>query len=165
MQKEQIHKLRRFIKGKIDNPLDAEDILQETLISAYQSLGTFNGRSSFYTWICAIAKHEIGDFYRKKRIKAIVFSRLPFLEGLVSQALGPELALERKEVKEKVRLVLGNLKKGYEQVLRLKYIEEMTVREIARELGETMKAVEARLFRARVVFRREFRLLRVGPTF
>jgi len=104
------------------------------------------------TWLCGIAKHEIADFYRKKKIKTIVFSLFPALESFVSQALSPEGVLEEKELKEKVVKILRLLAEGYAQVLRLKYIQEFSVREIAESLGETEKAIESRLTRARKAF-------------
>lgn len=148
-----LKRLKQFIFLRARDFNDAEEIFQETLISAYQSLPSFTGRSTFFVWLCGIAKHEISDFYRKKKIKAIVFSRLPFLENLVSEAFSPEEEMIERELKKKVRRVLRSLTEGYRQVLRLKYIDGRSVAQIAGQLGLTLKAVESRLTRARLVFR------------
>lgn len=149
-------KLIKFVSGRVSDPRDAEDIVQETLISIYDSRALFKGKSAFFTWACAIAKHEIADFYRKKKIKQIVFSRLPFLQGLVSEALGPELAYQELETKIKIVNTLKHLSEGYSRILRLKYVEELSMKQIAEELQLTVKAVESRLTRARLAFQKVY---------
>jgi RNA polymerase sigma-70 factor (ECF subfamily) len=139
------------------NPADAEEIVQDTFVSALKSLPRFNGNSKLSTWLFSIARHELADFYRKKKIKKIVFSRLPFLEGLVSEALSPELSLEEKELKQKISQSLKSINEGYWQILRLKYRDGLSMKQISRQLKITVKAVESRLFRARRAFKHEFK--------
>jgi RNA polymerase sigma-70 factor (ECF subfamily) len=143
-----------FILQRVEKIEDAEEILQETFISVFEALPFFEGRSSLLTFVCGIARHEVADFYRKKRIKTIVFSLFPILENLVSRALGPEAVLEEKELRVKIKKVFSLLGEGYGRVLRLKYIEGFSVREIARKLAESEKAIESRLTRARKAFAR-----------
>lgn len=147
-------KLLRFVNSQVNDPADAEDIVQESLISIYDSLPLFKGRAAFFTWACAIARHEISDFYRRKKIKQIVFSRLPWLKELVSQALGPELAYQELETKKKIVRTLKRLSEGYSSILRLKYVEELSMKQIAEELDLTVKAVESKLTRARLAFQK-----------
>jgi len=142
-------RLLSFILSRVPDPKDAEEILEDTFLSAWESFPLFRNKSSFFTWLCGIAKHEIADYYRKKRIKAILFSRFPFLENLASQALGPEEEMLKKELKKEVFQALGRLKKRYRKVLILKYVEGKKVGEIAHLLDQTVKAVESCLFRAR----------------
>lgn len=151
-------RLIRFVATKVSDQPDVEDIVQETLIAIYDSLALFKGKSSFFTWCCAIAKHEIADFYRKKKIKQIVFSRLPWLEDLVSEALGPELEYQEIEAKAKILKTLKKLSEGYSRILRLKYVEGLSMRQIANELNLTVKAVESRLTRARLAFQKIYDL-------
>lgn len=146
-------RLLNFILTKIGDPQDAEEVLQDTFVSAIDSLPMFSGRSTLFTWLAGIAKHEISDFYRKRKIKKILFSRLPFLERLAHQALGPEEELLEKEVKKRIKKVFGELSEGYRQILRLKYEKGYQVAEISKELGITYKAVESKLSRARLAFR------------
>lgn len=147
-----INGLKKFVFQRVQNYEETEEIVQETLIAAVECLPMYSGKSSFFTWLCGIAKHEIADYYRKKKIKTILFSRLPWLENLVSQALGPEQILLRKEFEKKVKKTLNSLSEGYREVLRLKYIEGLSVKEIAQRLNETTKTIESRLFRARKAF-------------
>jgi len=155
-EKETILKLKKFIDQRVANSEEAEEIFQETLVSASECLELYSGKSSFFTWLCGIAKHEIADFYRKKKIKTILFSRLPWLENFATEALGPEQILLRKEVIEQARKALAGLSEGYQQVLRLKYYQGLSIKEIAWQLNETVKAIESRLSRARKAFAKAF---------
>lgn len=148
--------LTGFIASKIANKKDAEEILQDTFVSALDSLPMFKFNSSLHSWLKAIAYHEVVDYYRRQKIKSLVFSHLPFLEKIVDQALGPELALQEKEAKIKIWATLKNLSEGYREILRLKYIEGLSYAEIAEDLKLTLKAVESRLSRARLAFQKEF---------
>lgn len=150
--------LFRYIKNKVEFREDAEEILQDTFISILDSLPLFGFRSSLLTWAKKIALHEVADFYRKKKIKSIVFSRLPFLENLVSRALGPEMVYEQKEIKQEIQKIFGCLSEGYGEILRLKYIEGLSMAQISQKLGKTVKAVESRLFRARDAFQKEWQI-------
>ena len=149
-------RLLNFILRKIGNPKDAEEILQDTFMSSLDSLPLFSLRSSLYTWICSIARHEIVDFYRRKKLKTIIFSRLPFLKKVVDKALGPELALQEKEAKQRIYQTFKNLSEGYAQILRLKYIEGLSMAQIACKLEKTVKAVESKLSRARLAFQKQY---------
>ena len=149
-------KLTRLIARKVADPMDVDEIVQDTLLSALDSLPGFKGQSQLFTWVGGIARHEIVDFYRRKKIKQIVFSKLPFLEKLVSQALGPELAYQELETKTKILATLKRLSEGYAQILRLKYVEGRSMAEIAERLNLTVKAVESRLTRARLAFQKAY---------
>jgi len=149
-------RLKNFIAQRVFDSFEADEILQETLLAAIESLDCFSGRSSFFTWLCGIAKHEIADFYRRKRIKTFLFSHLPWLENLATQALGPEQAFLKKELEVRVKKTMAKLSEGYQEVLRLKYYQGLSVKQIAQCLNETTKAVESRLFRARQAFAEAF---------
>ena len=151
-----IPKLRRFFESRIGIKKDAEEVAHDTFLSIIDALPGFDSRSSLSTWIMAIAKHELVDYYRRKKIKDILFSRFPFLESLVSQALGPQLALEEKQLKQRIVKTLKNLSEGYQEILRLKYIDGLSVSEIAERLEVSYKAAESRLFRARLAFQKAF---------
>ena len=145
-------RLMNFVLTKIDSLKDAEEIVQDTLMGSLDSLPRFRGESELFTFVASIARHEVADFYRKKRIKQILFSRFPFLEKLVSEALGPELAYQELEKKRKIVETLKNLSEGYSQVLRLKYMQGFSMKEIAEKTGDSVKAIESRLTRARLAF-------------
>lgn len=144
--------LKNYILGKVSNSADAEEILQDTFIATLNSLPNFNFQSKLSSYLCAIANHEIADFYRKKKIKTILFSHFPFLETIASRALTPEDQALKNELKEEIKKVFRRINPRYRQVLRLKYLKELSVREIAEILKTTEKAIESALTRARRQF-------------
>ena len=145
-------RLGSFIRQRVVSAQDAEEILQDSLLSALDSFVLFSGKSSLFTWLCGIARHEISDYYRKRTIKSVVFSRLPFVEGFVSRALEPDAKLMRKEYEKRVRRALELILPHYREMLELKYMDGLTVAEIARRLGMSFKACESALVRARRAF-------------
>lgn len=149
-------RLRRFFANRLNSAKDAEEVAHDTFLSVLDSLPNFSGQSSLLTWIMAIAKHELVDFYRKKKIKEILFSRFPFLKNLSAQALGPQLAMEEKQLKQRILKTFQKLSEGYGQILRLKYVEGLSVSEIAKNLQISFKSAESKLFRARLAFQKTF---------
>ena len=151
-----LKRLEKYVNHRVQDCLEAEEITEETLISAVYAYPSFSEKSSFFTWLCGIANHEISDFFRKKRIKTVLFSVFPWLEELADSALGPEQLILKKEVETemggRVRTSLSRLSEGYQEVLRLKYYQGLTVLEISQKLNETAKAIESRLTRARKAF-------------
>jgi RNA polymerase sigma-70 factor (ECF subfamily) len=145
-------KLRKYIYTKIDSSEDVEEVLQDVLLSALDSLVLFSGRSKLLTWLYSITRHEIADFYRRRSLKSIVFSRIPKLERFVSRALEPDAVLMRMEYERGVKKALDRLLPHYKEVLELKYMDGLSVREIAGKLSLTNKACESVLTRARQAF-------------
>src|SRR3989338_5516431 len=70
-------KLFNYIKNKINTPQDAEEVLQDSLFASLEALRDYAGQSSLYTYIYGVTKHKVVDYYRRKKIKNIVFSKLP----------------------------------------------------------------------------------------
>lgn len=144
--------LRRHILAKVKPTEDAEEILQDTLFSFLEGLRDFRGNCSIRTYLFSICRNKIIDYYRRKKIGHFVFSQMPQLEMLVSPLLGPEAELDATLVKEKIRLVLGRMLPVHRQVLVLKYLDQVSVEDIAQKLSITFKSAESRLFRARRAF-------------
>ena len=145
--------LKKFISQKIADDGVVEEITNDVMLAVMKADSNFNGRCSEFSWVCSIAKHKIIDYYRKKKIKTILFSVSPMFEEIADKALNPERDVLKNELKEEIKKTLADLKKGYKKLLRLKYIEGKKVSEIARETNLTAKAVESRLTRAKKQFR------------
>lgn len=144
--------LRRYITARVKTAEDAEEILQDTLFSFLEGLRDFQQKSSVRTYLFSICQHKIIDFYRKRKLKQVVFSQMPQLELLVSPMLGPEEELDVAIVKEKISAVMKKLIPVHRQVLVLKYLEQVSVEDIASQLSISFKSAESRLFRARRAF-------------
>lgn len=145
-------KLERYLGTKVGSPADAEEILQDTLFAFLEAIRDFAGSSSLQTFLFSICNHKIIDFYRRKKFKHIVFSAVPQLEALVSPLLNPEEELDSALLKEKIHRVFDQLLPHYRHILTLKYIDNLSVNEIAHKLSVTFKSAESRIFRARKAF-------------
>lgn len=145
-------KLVRFIRTKINNPKDAEEVLQDTLFAFLEAIRDFSGKAKIQTFLFSICSHKIVDFYRRKKIKHVIFSRAPQLETLISPLLNPEEQLDTVLLKEKIHCVLRRILPRYRDILLMKYIDNLTVSEMARKLTITFKSAESQLFRARKAF-------------
>ncbi len=144
--------LRRYIASRVAVSEDAEEILQDTLFSFLEGLRDFRKNCSVRTYLFSICQHKVVDFYRKKKLKHILFSQMPQLETLISPLLGPEEELDATLVRDKIRQVLTRLLPIHRQVLVLKYLDHVSVEEIASKLSISFKSAESRLFRARRAF-------------
>ena len=143
--------VKYYVRARTKCWEDTEEIVQDVFIAAIESLGLYSGRSKVITWLYGIARHEISDYYRKKRVKMLMLSSVPILNDI----LGDEHWEEKYDlitIKEQVKEVLGKLFPRYAEVLRMKYLEGWSVDDMANELNESFKATETALFRARKAF-------------
>jgi RNA polymerase sigma-70 factor (ECF subfamily) len=144
--------LRSFIKKRVSVDHDAEEVLQDTLLGALDSLRDFSFKSSLFTFLCSIANHKVIDYYRRKKIKNIVFSSIPDAEDILGTLIGPEEEFDHVMLKGKIKEAFSNLNPLYKDILDLKYVQGYSVEEIAHKLKLTFKSVESHLFRARKAF-------------
>ncbi|MDP1722402.1 MAG: RNA polymerase sigma factor [Candidatus Gottesmanbacteria bacterium] len=149
-------KLRLFIRSKVANPEDAEEVLQDALFAFLEAIRDFTGASKLKTFLYAIANHKVIDWYRRKKIRHVVFSAVPQLETIVTTLIGPEEELDAALLREKIYKALGRLLPLYKSVLILKYADDFSVEDIARKLAISFKSAESQLFRARKAFVQAF---------
>jgi RNA polymerase sigma-70 factor, ECF subfamily len=149
-------KLSRYLHLKIGNPEDAEEILSDTLYAFLEALRDFNGKASIQTFIFSICNHKIIDYYRRKKLKHFVFSKMPQMEALVSPLLSPEDEMESKLITDKIQRTFTEILPQYRSVLLFKYADNLSVSDIARKLAVTIKSAESVLFRARKAFVKAF---------
>lgn len=145
--------VKKFVSQKIDDEGVIEELTNDIMMAAMMCRSNFKGDCNEFSWICSIAKHKIIDYYRKKKLKTILFSFSPEFEEIADKALTPERDVLKNELKEEIKKTLAEISKGYKDILRLKYIEGMKINEIAINLKLTGKAVESKLIRAKKKFR------------
>ena len=137
----------------------AEDLVHETFLAALGSLDKFRGDSQPYTWLRSIAFHKINDFYRRKgrepkaKEPSPDFDVMKQLEQTGDNEPATHTVLESEEVRRSVHQALEDLPQDYQEVLVLKYLEEMPVLEISQVMGRSPKSVEGLLSRARKAMR------------
>jgi RNA polymerase sigma-70 factor, ECF subfamily len=139
---------------------ETEEIVSDTFFQAFRDIEQYDGQGPPGAWLQGIARHRVVDALRRKgrRLEAPVSNEelgrlLPDLENNEV----PGEALERAELAQQIEWVLSELPPEYEQILRLHYVDEKPVKDLADLLRITPKAAEARLFRARQAFREAFR--------
>ena len=146
----------------LKNEADAEDVAQETVIKVYQNLDKFRGDSQFRTWVLSIARNEgLG------RLRKISNRREDSLDAETDEQTGdytpailtswreiPAEALEQKELGSILRDAIEGLPEIYRNVVVLRDIEELDIRESAAVLGISEASVKVRLHRARALLQR-----------
>jgi RNA polymerase sigma-70 factor, ECF subfamily len=146
-------RLIKYVKTKIQDQNDAEEIVQDVLYIFLDNLDNFNGNSSINTYLYSVASNKIIDFYRKKKIKKILFSQLsPIVNVLTDEKHNPEQILDKTYLKQKIKSTLDKMTPRYAKILWLKYVEGRSVAEIAQILKITFSAAESLLLRARRMF-------------
>jgi RNA polymerase sigma-70 factor (ECF subfamily) len=145
-------KLLSFVRVKITDPHEAEDTVQDVLFAFLEAIRDFHGNCRISTYLFSICRHKVIDYYRKKKIKQIVFSHAPEIEDVLSPLLGPEETLDAVLLKEKLNRTLHKLLPQYTYILRARYMLNMPVADIAKKLATTIKSAEMTLFRARKAF-------------
>jgi RNA polymerase sigma-70 factor (ECF subfamily) len=139
------------------NAEDAQDVVQEAFLNAYQSLGGFKGDSLFFTWLYRIAVNTAISLKRKQRV-ALSIHTGPGEEGGIdpadpSVASQPTHALEQAEEERRVQQALDRLSPEHRTVLVLKEIEGQKYEMMAEILGVPIGTIRSRLHRARLELR------------
>jgi RNA polymerase sigma-70 factor, ECF subfamily len=154
------------------NESEAEDAAQETAIKVYRNLHLFRGESQFRTWVLSIARNEgLARLHkvenrREDSLDALTENAGDFTPAvLTSWREVPSEELERQEVRTVIRQAIDGLPEIYRNVMLLRDIEEMDVRETAAALGVSEAAVKVRLHRARGLLQRALapRLKKLAP--
>jgi RNA polymerase sigma-70 factor, ECF subfamily len=152
----------RLALKMLDNPQDAEDILQETFIKAFRSLNGFDGRSKVSTWLYRIATNEALMLIRKRKPDSISLQEpVENIEGeqeplqIVDWCCLPEDELLSTEVRRQLDKAVESLPHSLRLVFLLRDIEGLSTRETAEVLDLTETAVKTRLSRARLRLREE----------
>ena len=139
--------VERFVKFRIPNVSDAEDILQEVFLTAFKNFGQLKTEASFKAWIIGIARHKCNDYFREKSKDL----EIPIEElnefGLSQTRFG---YVENNTVSD----VLEGLGDKDKQILYLSYWKELPQTEIAARLGIPIGTVKSRLYTAKQNFKR-----------
>jgi RNA polymerase sigma-70 factor (ECF subfamily) len=137
------------VESIISNKAEAEDVLQVTQMKIWTHLSSFRCDSSFRTWITRIAINEALQFHRRARAAcewdAIDLDRLP------ASTDGPERLCARREIAGTIRRAILQLPAKFRQIVVLRELRELSIKETARELNANPQMVKTRLFRARML--------------
>ena len=160
---EYLSRLYRFaalrLRGRDPSGELARDIVQTTLCKAIQKIASFRGEASLFTWLCSCCRNEILMHYRKSERRNVHVEWGEVDEGWLDSSEGtlePDQDFSAKERSNLVHRALDELPSKYSHALEWKYVERVSVQEIADRLAVGVKAAESLLTRARKAFKRSF---------
>ncbi len=131
-----------------------EDLTQETLLAAWQSLPNFRGDGSLRSWVLGIARHKVEEYYRRS-IREVASPEEDSVPEL-AETPALEQQLDSAMQQERVQATLALLPEAYGLALLWRYRDGKSAREMAELTGKTEKAIERLLARARENFRRRW---------
>jgi len=156
------HRKRCFILayGWVSNEPDALDVVQDAFVRAYQNLASFEGNSSFYTWMYRIVMNLAIDLMRKnKRVRLDDFAEGGISEGAIALAkhavdeqpcgFDPGQAVDDKRIAARISAALAELSENHRTVLVLREVDGMSYEDMAQVMDCSKGTVMSRLFHAR----------------
>jgi RNA polymerase sigma-70 factor (ECF subfamily) len=153
-------KIFRLAQHITQNREDAEDVLQETFLKAYEHLDQFQGNSKFYTWIVRIAVNQaLMKLRRRKADRSVSLDETidtgedNIVREIAAWGEDPEERFSREELGELLDSAITGLEPLYRSVFVLRDIEDLSTEETADALGLSIPAVKSRLLRARLQLR------------
>jgi len=155
-------RLYRFVARRVSESA-CEDVVQETMIKAMKSLAGYRGEAALFTWLCQIGRNEISNYFQRNGHREQSHHSLDddpqiraALESLAFGNLGTE---DKLAIQQAVQLTLDYLPEKYSRLLEWKYLDGLSVNEIASRMNTTMVGVQSLLARARSAFREGYREL------
>ena len=141
--------LERYVKFKIGNKHDAEDLIQETCLTATEKFPSLQNPAAFKAWLIGIASHKCNDYYRRKA-KDMNIS----LDALAESAL--TMGRQGITVQTTVRETLESLGDKEKQILYLYFFKNLSQEEIAKKLSVPVGTVKSRLHYAKEKFKQHY---------
>jgi RNA polymerase sigma-70 factor (ECF subfamily) len=150
----------RIAQHITQNREDAEDVVQDAFLKAYQKLDQFQGNSKFYTWLVRIAVNEALMKLRKRKASKTVSidEDVETDDGFVPREVtdwspNPEQLYKQAELGDILEKTIQGLPSGFRTVFVLRDVEGLSTEETAEALGLSIPAVKSRLLRARLQLR------------
>jgi RNA polymerase sigma-70 factor (ECF subfamily) len=150
----------RIAQHITQNREDAEDVVQDAFLKAFQNLGQFQGQSKFYTWLVRIAVNEALMRLRRRRPERMVSldedvkteeDSMP--REVADWSPNPEQLYSQAELKDILSKTIQGLPPGFRAVFVLRDVEALSTEETAEALNLSIPAVKSRLLRARLQLR------------
>lgn len=145
------------------NAQDAEDLTQEVFVKVWKNIKKFDRNKNFKNWIFNIARNTAIDFLRKRKNKILTFSDFEnaggdnlIIETLADSAPLPLENLARQNLAEELDKALEKLPPKYRRVLSLHYYGQLTFKEIAKSLAQSLNTVKSQQRRAVMALKKIF---------
>lgn len=156
-------RFRRLAFRWLRNAEEAEDVVQDALLSAFSHIAQFDGRAQMSTWLTAILINAV-RMHLRRRARSRTFSfedaspsgELTIPQWMVDAKPTQEKNLERRELRELVLRVTGRLPRSQRAALELRVWHDLSIQQVASVQGVAVGTVKARLSRGRTELRRRF---------
>jgi RNA polymerase sigma-70 factor (ECF subfamily) len=138
--------------SKVKNDNEAEDITIRTFSKAFDKINTFNQEYQFKTWLITISKNVYIDFLRKKKSSIIVETTKEQEEAafrVIDNSPSPEDKIITEQNLAKLLRDIKKLKPKYQEVINLRFFQELSYKEISEKIGEPINNVKIKLLRAK----------------
>ena len=151
-------RLYRVARAILHNGGEAEDVMQDTYVRAYEHLNQFAGKAKFSTWLTRIAVHEAlarqqrGSRYRE--LEPTSEKQGDAMDTIASPAPDPEREAANSEIRTLLEEAIEDLPGTYRTIFMLREVEELSTTDVADILAITEENVKIRLHRARVLLRK-----------
>lgn len=141
-----------FLIKRTENENDAEDITVQTFSKAFDKIHSFDEKYKFKTWLITIAKNIHIDFLRMKK-SAISKERsedhVDHVNRIIDESPSPEDKIITEQNLAKLLRDIKKLKPHYQEVINLRYFQELSYQEISNKLDEPMSNIKVKLLRAK----------------
>ena len=138
-------KIYRFILVKVGHREEAEDLTHQVFLKAWQNIGAYQERGiPFSGWLYQIARNQVIDHYRTKKVHA----SLDLLEDEIPSEERLEHALESTFSLEQVRKVMKQLTPDQEDVLLMRFVDDLSIKDVAKTIKKSEGAVKLLQYRA-----------------
>jgi RNA polymerase sigma-70 factor, ECF subfamily len=149
----------RTLMAILGNPIDAQDAMQDTLLSAFKHISGFQGRAKFSTWLVSIARNSALQRLRtRKNVESLDEGETGEDRDFRPRQVrawqdNPEQCFSKSEIRQLVEKGILALPPKFRVVVMLRDIELLSTDEVARQLGLSVPAVKTRLLRGRLMLR------------
>jgi RNA polymerase sigma factor (sigma-70 family) len=148
--------VRRFLFGMCGDWHVAEDLAQESLLKAWRSRASFDGRANVRTWVFTIARNTWVDYLRRRRVRGAE-ETMDQATATASTAPGPVASASGREFSVQMELALARLPDEQREALAMRESDGLTFPEIARLLELPLATVKSRVRYALTKLARELR--------
>lgn len=140
-----------FMLKRTQNETDTEDIVIETFAKAFDRIGSYNPQYAFNTWLIAIAKNVHIDMLRKKKSSLFIDTEESDrrVYNIADESLSAEDELIQEQNLSRLLECIKKLKPQYQEVIQLRYFQEMSYQEIAAQLDEPLNNIKVKILRAK----------------
>ncbi|GAB6151508.1 RNA polymerase sigma factor SigZ [Desulfosporosinus burensis] len=136
--------LKRFIKKRVVNEHDAEDIFQEIYLKIHKNIGSVLDEDKIHAWIYRVARNTMTDYYRRNHNKFEVTDLTEDLESSKDEELSTNT-----EIAACLKVMVDSLPETYKQAILLTEFQNMTQKELSEKLGISISGAKSRVQRGR----------------